>query len=306
MRTASLGPKRRLEAKAARQRKFPASSIRLLRDRGYDVAAVAAGERGLADPDVLALAVTENRWIITLDRDYGELIFAGGARRAAGNHSVHDVRSYRPDAPGRVFAGLLDSGKRRWQGLKGEDVELAAAWMYFSSRPMAQCGMATRAVEIGFAHPRDAPALALMSRELIEAGLTWAYRPERMATLIRDPESIALVARDHQHAAGFAVMRFGDAHAHLVLLAVHGTYQRRGIARQLLGWLTASAEVAGMLSIHVEMRARNHAAYMMYRRAGFAETFRIPGYYQGREDAVRMIRMLRAPAATVVPGSLGL
>jgi ribosomal protein S18 acetylase RimI-like enzyme len=166
--------------------------------------------------------------------------------------------------------------------------------------------MAARAVQIGFAHPRDAPALALMSRELIEAGLMWAYRPERMADLIRDPEGVVLVARDHQQAAGFAVMRFGDVYAHLVLLAVHATYQRRGIARQLLAWLTASAQVAGMMSIHVELRARNHVAYTMYRRAGFAETIRIPGYYQGREDAVRMIRMLRAPTATVVPGSLGL
>jgi ribosomal protein S18 acetylase RimI-like enzyme len=29
-----------------------------------------------------------------------------------------------------------------------------------------------------------------------------------------------------------------------------------------------------------------------YRAMGFSETFRVPGYYRGRETAVRMIRML--------------
>ena len=88
---------------------FPASSIRLLRDRGYDVAAVSEGGVGLADPDVLALAVAEKRWIVTFDRDYGELIFARGLV-APPAVILFRMRSYRPDVPGRVFAGLLDSG----------------------------------------------------------------------------------------------------------------------------------------------------------------------------------------------------
>lgn len=48
---------------------FPAPSIRHLRERGYDIAAVAEGSGGLKDVEVLALAVTEQRWIVTFDRD---------------------------------------------------------------------------------------------------------------------------------------------------------------------------------------------------------------------------------------------
>lgn len=88
---------------------FPAPSIRLLRDRGHDVAAVAEGAGGLADPEVLALAVAEKRWILTFDRDYGELIFARGLA-APPAVILFRMRSYRPDDPGRVLAGLLDSG----------------------------------------------------------------------------------------------------------------------------------------------------------------------------------------------------
>jgi len=90
---------------------FPAPSIRLLRDLGYDVAAVAEGGVGLADPNVLALAVAEKRWIVTFDRDYGELIFA---RQLAAPPAVilFRMHSYRPDDPGRVLADLLDSDAR--------------------------------------------------------------------------------------------------------------------------------------------------------------------------------------------------
>jgi ribosomal protein S18 acetylase RimI-like enzyme len=52
---------------------------------------------------------------------------------------------------------------------------------------------------------------------------------------------------------------------------------------------------AGVESIHVELRAHNTAAYTFYRAIGFAETLRLPGYYSGRETAIRMLRLLRAP-----------
>lgn len=76
------------------------------------------------------------------------------------------------------------------------------------------------AVELHPARLQEAQAMAEMSRELIEAGLGWRYTPPRIAALIRDPEIMALVARDEACLQGFAVMHFGDAHAHLALLCV--------------------------------------------------------------------------------------
>jgi ribosomal protein S18 acetylase RimI-like enzyme len=58
-------------------------------------------------------------------------------------------------------------------------------------------------------------------------------------------------------------------------------------------WLLASATTAGIATIHVELRAENEAAYTLYRTLGFVESLRLPGYYRGRETAVRMMRMLR-------------
>jgi ribosomal-protein-alanine N-acetyltransferase len=155
--------------------------------------------------------------------------------------------------------------------------------------------MPERMIELGLARPSEAAALARMSRDFIETGLGWTYRAPRMATLIGDPAATALVARDAGCPVGFAIMRFGDERAHLVLLAVDPARRRRGIAKRMLDWLVESASAAGIASIHVELRAGNRAAHDLYDAAGFAETFRVPGYYQGTEAAVRMIRVLRAP-----------
>lgn len=143
--------------------------------------------------------------------------------------------------------------------------------------------------------------MALMSRDLIEWGLGWQYRSERVRRLIDDPETVALVARDGERMNGFAVMTFGDERAHLVLLAVRPACQRHGIARRLTRWLLDSASTAGIASIHVELRAQNEAAYAFYRALRFAETLRLPRYYCGRETAIRMIRILRRPGLSAQP-----
>jgi len=176
-------------------------------------------------------------------------------------------------------SGLLHDGKKRCVG----------------GHLMAISRMDCRDIPLGFARPSDAHVLALMSRDLIETGLGWVYRTEGIAKLIGDPQAVALVARDSPRAVGFAVMTFGDEHSHLVLLAVRPTHQRRGIARRMIEWLLRTAVVAGIASIHVELRADNRPAYALYRDLGFAETLRVPGYYRGRETAVRMIRLLCAP-----------
>ena len=139
----------------------------------------------------------------------------------------------------------------------------------------------------------DAQAIASMSRDLIEAGLGWQYRPRRVRELLADRETVTLVACERERVIGFAVMTFGEERAHLVLMAVRPTHQRRRIASRMLEWLLETAAVAGMASIHVEMREHNVPALAFYRAHGFAETRELPGYYRGREAGIRMGRAVR-------------
>ena len=123
------------------------------------------------------------------------------------------------------------------------------------------------------ARQSDAPTLAAMSRDLIETGLGWHYRAERIGQLLGNADTVSLVACENARAAGFAIMTLGEERAHPVLLAV----------------------TAGIATLHVELRAQNEAAYRFYRALGFEQTLRIAGYYRGRETAIRMMRLLRTP-----------
>lgn len=54
---------------------FPLPSVRKLRESGHDVVAVIVDSAGAADEEILARAASEQRIVLTFDRDFGELVF---------------------------------------------------------------------------------------------------------------------------------------------------------------------------------------------------------------------------------------
>ncbi len=138
----------------------------------------------------------------------------------------------------------------------------------------------------------DAETISNMSRWLIEAGLTPTWHTERILWHMRDRESTVLVARDQTRLVGFAIMQFGETSAHLNLLGVAPSRQRSGVGRQMLGWLEMSATTAGTFVIKLEVRESNFAARRFYASMGYREIGVVEGYYQSRDNAVRMSRDL--------------
>jgi predicted nuclease of predicted toxin-antitoxin system len=57
---------------------IPMPSVRRLREAGHDVAAIVEDSPGIDDTDILARAASEQRYLLTFDRDYGELIYRLG------------------------------------------------------------------------------------------------------------------------------------------------------------------------------------------------------------------------------------
>jgi predicted nuclease of predicted toxin-antitoxin system len=55
-----------------------ASVVQRLRDQGHDVVSVKESLRGSSDETILALARTEDRLVLTHDKDFGELAFRSG------------------------------------------------------------------------------------------------------------------------------------------------------------------------------------------------------------------------------------
>ena len=54
---------------------FPLPSVRLLREAGHDVVSISEETPGITDSQVLSRAVSEQRIILTFDRDYGVMIY---------------------------------------------------------------------------------------------------------------------------------------------------------------------------------------------------------------------------------------
>ena len=148
------------------------------------------------------------------------------------------------------------------------------------------------------AHPSEASTIASMSRLHIEYGLNWRWTPAKVKQQINDKETMVLVASKNGVTAGFAIMRFGDDQAHLFLLAVRPEFRREGIGRSLMQWLEKSCRTAGIRQVRLEVRAKNRGALKFYRKLGYRLIARVAGYYDRREAAVIMARLLARPVPT--------
>ena len=108
---------------------------------------------------------------------------------------------------------------------------------------------------------------------------------------------MVLVASRDGVIAGFAIMRFGDDHAHLFLLAVQPEFRRTGIGRSMMQWLEESCRSAGIQQVRLEVRASNRGAMQFYRNLGYCFLGKVAGYYDRRESAAIMARSLNAAAS---------
>lgn len=89
---------------------FPAHATSILRAAGVDVRSIAETAPGIADEAVLAMACGEQRWLVTFDSDYGELLFA---RHLPAPRAVLLLRErhYQPAEPASWLLPLLADPK---------------------------------------------------------------------------------------------------------------------------------------------------------------------------------------------------
>ena len=157
---------------------------------------------------------------------------------------------------------------------------------------------------IRLAHVGDAAEIAAMSREAIEQGLPWTWRPARVLKAIRSRDTNVAVVRTHGALIAFGIMEYLESDAYLALLAVDVEYRRRGIGSSVLQWLEASASVAGAQRVRLETRRDNAAARTFYNEHGYHETVIHRARYGETVDGIRLEKWLR-PAMRPAPGGPG-
>jgi len=88
---------------------FPLPSVNILRENGWDIKSVTEECPGITDREVLEIANTERRIILTFDKDYGELIYRYRQTPPPGVVYFHFLPDS-PEEPGEILLDLKNQG----------------------------------------------------------------------------------------------------------------------------------------------------------------------------------------------------
>jgi ribosomal-protein-alanine N-acetyltransferase len=110
---------------------------------------------------------------------------------------------------------------------------------------------------------------------------------------LNEPGWECLVAQVDNEIVAYACVVIIDVEAHLTNIAVAQAFQRKSVAKQLLKHILRVVKEAQCQYLLLEVRPSNTGAVDFYRKHGFHQMYRRPGYYRNPpEDALVMVYYL--------------
>ena len=102
------------------------------------------------------------------------------------------------------------------------------------------------------------------------------------------PYTTLLIAELNEQLAGFLIGRGVPPEFEILYVSTSKDFRRKGVGGALL---EALERIESIETVYLEVRASNHAAIGLYRKAGFSQTgIRARYYREPEEDAVLMCR----------------
>ena len=89
---------------------IPLASIKYLKKIGFDIKFIGLDHLGITDKEVIAISNSEQRTIITFDRDYGELIFKHYLKPKYGVIYLR-LSNFSPETPGKIIKRIAQLEK---------------------------------------------------------------------------------------------------------------------------------------------------------------------------------------------------
>jgi len=104
---------------------------------------------------------------------------------------------------------------------------------------------------------------------------------------LENPLSLWLVAEHNGKVVGYIGSQSVMGEADMMNLAVAPEFRRKGIGEALVNALVEALRAQQVYCLLLEVRVSNETAIALYRKLGFEQVGRRPGYYQNpREDAL--------------------
>ena len=86
--------------------------------------------------------------------------------------------------------------------------------------------------------------------------------------------------------------RANSGAARIYSIGVAARFRRRGLARSLVAAAEKDAVRRGRKAMRLEVRADDRDTIALYESSGYRRIGRVPGYYNGRVDALRLEKVL--------------
>jgi len=93
---------------------IPLASVNYLISAGIDIIWIGHNYSGISDQEVMDIAITEGRLIITFDRDYSELIFKFGYKPPCGVIYLR-FDEFTPAFPGEIVHKIIESRELKFE-----------------------------------------------------------------------------------------------------------------------------------------------------------------------------------------------
>jgi [ribosomal protein S18]-alanine N-acetyltransferase len=139
------------------------------------------------------------------------------------------------------------------------------------------------------ASPRDAAAIAKLHGASFHRG----WSDGEIERMLLDRDILAHRAMLGRRLVGFILSRLVVGEAEILSVAVAATRRGKGLARRLLDLHLRRLAGLGANAVFLEVDEGNEPARRLYRRAGFREVGRRPGYYQAGKGGVDALILRR-------------
>ncbi len=137
----------------------------------------------------------------------------------------------------------------------------------------------------------DLHALVSLERQVFPS----PWGADTFDATLEDPRCISALAVEDGGLAGYCLALDLSSTVHILNLAVHPAWRRRGIARRLVREVVAQAVESGKTCAVLEVRTSNTHARSLYASMGFTHVSTWRRYYTDTdEDAVIMVKDLRS------------
>ncbi len=139
--------------------------------------------------------------------------------------------------------------------------------------------------------PQDFEAIYRLDQTCYPPGI--AYSRHALGEFLSLHGSRAWVAEDEGQLVAFLIARhMSRRHGHIITLDVGQDRRRQGVGTALLATAEEWLRGEGVTRIRLETAVDNPAAVTFWEKTGYVTVGRLPRYYVGRVDALRMEKEL--------------